>query len=144
MCLFLRRNQSSQKIPKKSPKLFLLRKLPEPEGQLEGATGPSGGHQPRPPLAAPGGPLGTLAHLPGSPSVFRSLRPRNGEARRIFPGQVEQMNGLILQGLKPRLEEPSHHAAGAWVEELPAVLWSIRTTPNRSTGYTPFFLVYGA
>jgi hypothetical protein len=24
------------------------------------------------------------------------------------------------------------------------VLWSLRTTPNRSTGYTPFFLVYGA
>ena len=29
-------------------------------------------------------------------------------------------------------------------EELPAVLWSIQTTPNRSIGYTPFFLVYGA
>ena len=37
-----------------------------------------------------------------------------------------------------------HRAAGAWVEELPSVLWSIRTTPNRSIGYTPFFLVYGA
>jgi hypothetical protein len=24
------------------------------------------------------------------------------------------------------------------------VLWSLRTTPNRSTGFTPFFLVYGA
>ena len=24
------------------------------------------------------------------------------------------------------------------------MLWSIRTTPNRSTGLTPFFLVYGA
>ena len=24
------------------------------------------------------------------------------------------------------------------------MLWSLRTTPNRSTGYTPFFLVYGA
>ena len=24
------------------------------------------------------------------------------------------------------------------------MLWSIRTTPKRSTGYTPFFLVYGA
>ena len=32
---------------------------------------------------------------------------------------------------------------GSWVEELPAVLWSIRTTPNRSTGFTPFFMVYG-
>ena len=26
---------------------------------------------------------------------------------------------------------------------MPSVLWSIMTTPNRSTGYTPFFLVYG-
>jgi hypothetical protein len=24
------------------------------------------------------------------------------------------------------------------------VLWSLRTTPNRSVGFTPFFLVYGA
>ena len=26
---------------------------------------------------------------------------------------------------------------------LPAVLWSLRTTPSRATGYTPFFTVYG-
>ena len=25
-----------------------------------------------------------------------------------------------------------------------AVLWSLRTTPNRSTGFTLFFLIYGA
>ena len=24
------------------------------------------------------------------------------------------------------------------------MLWSINTTPNRSTGYMPFFMVYGA
>ena len=30
------------------------------------------------------------------------------------------------------------------MEELPSVLWSLRTTPNRSTQYTPFFMVYGA
>ena len=35
-------------------------------------------------------------------------------------------------------------AAGAWVDELPLVLWGLRTTPNRLTGRTPFFLVYGA
>ena len=35
------------------------------------------------------------------------------------------------------------HAAGAWVDELPSVLWGLRTTPIRSTGRTPFFLVYG-
>jgi hypothetical protein len=30
------------------------------------------------------------------------------------------------------------------VEELPAVLWSIRMTPSQATGKTPFSLVYGA
>ena len=48
-------------------------------------------------------------------------------------GQVECTNGLVLQGPKPRLEVPLHRAARAWVEELQSVLWSLRTTPNRST-----------
>ena len=36
---------------------------------------------------------------------------------------------------------PLKRAPGCWVEELPSVLWSINTTPNRSTG---LFMVYGA
>ena len=32
--------------------------------------------------------------------------------------------------------------AGRGVEELPTVLWSLRTTPSRSTGLTSFFLTY--
>jgi hypothetical protein len=59
-------------------------------------------------------------------------------------GQVEKANGLILAGIKPRLVEPLERSAGCWVKELPSVLWSLRTTPNRSVGFTPFFLVYGA
>ena len=31
-----------------------------------------------------------------------------------------------------------------WVIELPVVLWSLRTTPSRAVGYTPFFMVYGS
>ena len=31
-----------------------------------------------------------------------------------------------------------------WVTELPTVLWSLRTTPSRATGYTPFFMVYSS
>ena len=31
-----------------------------------------------------------------------------------------------------------------WVAELPVVLWSLRTTPSRAIGYTPFFMVYGS
>ena len=30
------------------------------------------------------------------------------------------------------------------LDELPAILWSLHTTSNKSTGFTPFFLVYGA
>ena len=30
-----------------------------------------------------------------------------------------------------------------WVEELPHVLWTYRTTPHRSTGKTPFSMTYG-
>ena len=39
---------------------------------------------------------------------------------------------------------PLQRTPGCWVEELPSVLWSINTTPNRSMGYMPFFMVYGA
>src|SRR5688572_31768259 len=30
------------------------------------------------------------------------------------------------------------------MKELPSMVWSQRTTPSRATGFTPFFLVYGA
>src|SRR4051812_833939 len=59
-------------------------------------------------------------------------------------GQVEKANGLVCGGIKKRLREPLEQAVGNWVEELPAVLWSLRTTPNTVTQYTPFFMVYGA
>jgi transposase InsO family protein len=59
-------------------------------------------------------------------------------------GQVEKANGLVCAGLKKQLLRPLKCAAGAWVEELPSVLWSLQTTPNSSTGYTPFFLLFGA
>ena len=59
-------------------------------------------------------------------------------------GQAERENQEILRGIKPRLMIPLKRTPGCWVEELPSVLWSINTTPNRSTGYTPFFMVYGA
>ena len=59
-------------------------------------------------------------------------------------GQVERANSLILQGLKPRIFDMLKKFTGCWVEELPAVLWSLRTTPNRSTGLTLFFLTYGS
>ena len=51
---------------------------------------------------------------------------------------------MVVAGIKPGLIEPLRKTPGCWLDELPAVLWSLRTTLNRSTGYTPFFMVYGA
>jgi hypothetical protein len=59
-------------------------------------------------------------------------------------GQVEKANGLICNGIKKRLLAPLEKAKHAWVDGLPSVLWSLRTTPNAATQETPFFLVHGA
>jgi len=59
-------------------------------------------------------------------------------------GQVERANGMILQGLKPRIFNKLNKFGRKWLTELPSVIWSLRTTPSRATGFTPFFLVYGA
>jgi ribonuclease HI/transposase InsO family protein len=58
--------------------------------------------------------------------------------------QVERANGMILQGLKPRNFDRLNKSGRKWLQELPTVVWSLRTTPSRATGFTPFFLVYGA
>jgi transposase InsO family protein len=57
--------------------------------------------------------------------------------------QVERTNGVILQGLKPRILDRLNKSGRKWLQELPAVVWSLRTTPSRSTVFTLFFLVYG-
>ena len=55
-------------------------------------------------------------------------------------GQAEAVNKVIVNGLKKRLDDTK----GRWVEELPHVLWTYRTTPRRSIGETPFAMTYGA
>ena len=49
------------------------------------------------------------------------------------------MNKVIVGGLKKRLDA----VKGKWVEQLPQVLWTYRTTPRKSTGKTPFSMTYG-
>ena len=51
---------------------------------------------------------------------------------------------MILQGLKPRIFNKLNKFGRRWLTELPSVIWSLRMTPSRATGFTPFFLVYGA
>ena len=53
--------------------------------------------------------------------------------------QAEAVNKVIVNELKKRLDK----AKGRWVEELPHILWTYRTTPHRSTRETPFSMTYG-
>ncbi|XP_042410364.1 uncharacterized protein LOC121999798 [Zingiber officinale] len=53
-------------------------------------------------------------------------------------GQVEVINREILRVLRARLD----HMGGSWVDELPGVLWALRTTPKEAISVTPFQLVY--
>ncbi|XP_071741052.1 uncharacterized protein [Rutidosis leptorrhynchoides] len=55
-------------------------------------------------------------------------------------GLCEATNRGIVSGIKKRLCEKRT----GWVDELPNVLWAHRTTFKKSTGETPFSLVYGS
>ncbi|XP_071699768.1 uncharacterized protein [Rutidosis leptorrhynchoides] len=55
-------------------------------------------------------------------------------------GLCEVTNRDIVSGIKKRLYEKRTD----WVDELPNVLWAHRTTFKKSTGETPFSLVYGS
>jgi hypothetical protein len=58
--------------------------------------------------------------------------------------QVERANSMILQGLKPRIFNELNKSGRRRLTKLPLVIWSLGTTSSRATGFTPFFLVYGA
>jgi hypothetical protein len=65
-------------------------------------------------------------------------------AHPMTNGQVERANGMILQGLKPRIYNDLNKFGKRWIKELPSVVWSLRTPLSRAMGFSPFFLVYGA
>jgi hypothetical protein len=57
---------------------------------------------------------------------------------------VERANDMILQRLKPRIFDRLNKSSRKWLQELLTDVWSLRTTSSRATGFTSFFLVYGA
>ena len=68
---------------------------------------------------------------------------KNRYSTPVYPQgnrQAEAVNKVIVNGLKKRLDDTK----GRWVEELPHVLWTYRTTPRKSTRETPFTMTYGA
>jgi transposase InsO family protein len=71
--------------------------------------------------------IGTKIH-------FASVRHPNSN------GLVERENGIIMTGIiKLIFNQPREK----WSEELIKVVWSHNTTVSRSTGFTPFKLLFG-
>jgi len=71
------------------------------------------------------------------------LRIRNYYALVLYPkanGQVEATNKTLVRTLKKNLEKKKK---GAWVEYIPEVLWSYRTTKRTPMGETLFSFTYG-
>jgi hypothetical protein len=58
-------------------------------------------------------------------------------------GQLERVNGMVLQGLKPCIFVWLKKFDGRWVEELPAILKKSEDNPQSIHWVHPFFLTYG-
>nr|XP_009421106.1 PREDICTED: uncharacterized protein LOC104000717 [Musa acuminata subsp. malaccensis] len=77
---------------------------------------------------------------------FREFCANHGIQLRFSSVAHPQTNGLaevtnrsILDGLKRRVSA----ARSAWTDELPSVLWALRTTPTTATRESPYSLAFG-
>jgi transposase InsO family protein len=55
-------------------------------------------------------------------------------------GLVEKANGIIMTGIMKLI---FNQPRGKWSNDLIKVVWSHNTTTSRSTGFTPFKLLFG-
>jgi transposase InsO family protein len=55
-------------------------------------------------------------------------------------GAVERANKIVFSAICKTL---FNLRKGKWIEELPKVVWSHNTMVSRTTGFTPFKLLYG-
>jgi transposase InsO family protein len=55
-------------------------------------------------------------------------------------GLVERANGIIMTGITKLI---FNQPRGKWPDELIKVVWSHNTAVSRSTGFTPFKLLFG-
>ena len=56
-------------------------------------------------------------------------------------GQVEKFNQLLEQTIRCTIHQVAE--AHRWLELLPVIEFAVNSTPNRTTGYTGFYLNYG-
>jgi hypothetical protein len=76
----------------------------------------------------------TFCNQIGTKIHFASVR------RPESNGLVERANGIIITGImKSIFNQPK----GKWPDELIKVVWNHKTTVSRSTGLTPFKLLFG-
>jgi hypothetical protein len=55
-------------------------------------------------------------------------------------GLVERANGIIIMGI---MKSIFNQPRGKWSDELIKVVWNHNTAVSRSTGFTPFKLLFG-
>jgi transposase InsO family protein len=71
----------------------------------------------------------------GTKAVFTSVyHPQSN-------GVVERANRKNFSAIKKRLLDDKK---GKLAEQLPEAIWALNTTESRSTGFTPFKLMYGS
>ena len=66
----------------------------------------------------------------------RLITPGHPEAN----GMAEHSVQVLKEGLRKYVLE---HGVAAWPDHLPVIEFGYRTTPERATGFSPYFLVYG-
>ncbi|RVD90129.1 uncharacterized protein DFL_001105 [Arthrobotrys flagrans] len=77
--------------------------------------------------------------------VVDLLNAYNIKGKRISV-YYAQSNGMIERGHKEitdSLSKLCNGRIGEWIRHLPAVLWADWTTARSTTGYTPYYLMYG-
>ena len=78
---------------------------------------------------------------------FHQLCTDNGIDHRTITAGHPESNGLaerLVQVMKKALRKyVLQHGTADWPSQLPTIEFGYRTSPQRSTGYSPYFLIYG-
>ncbi|XP_030930981.1 uncharacterized protein LOC115956840 [Quercus lobata] len=82
--------------------------------------------------------MGGSSTAKASKTSAQTLESRTSSLPQVN-GQTEVTNRMLLKIIKAKLDD----AKGAWLEELPNVLWAYKTTARAPRGETPFRLTYG-
>jgi len=81
-----------------------------------------------------------------SSALVREFVESRGAELKVTLPQNPRGNAVIERGHKPIIDAASklsHEDSSLWPIWVPNILWADRVCVRESTGYTPFFLVYG-